>query len=206
MQKKNIALLFATLAAAVMAAPIEERSNEVKCKDLYQGKLELNMHRPDKSIGVVQSKKPVKPYGESMLLFDEESKDFPVVKFMECNLKGKDEGYTDSNTQFGRVELVDNKGMCIEHLPTDDPKLVALGVQKCDYENLNNKSDKQAFRSYLEDKFSSSTLGVMEKDGKTFHSQWRYKKEGNKFVLALTSDKARDSRFNELQVKNIKKL
>lgn len=60
--------------------------------------------------------------------------------------------------------------MCIEHLPTNDPKLVALGVQKCAYDNLKHKSDEQAFRSYLDDKFSSSHLGVMEKDGKIFHS------------------------------------
>ncbi|WFD40794.1 uncharacterized protein MJAP1_003783 [Malassezia japonica] len=187
-----------------MAAPLEERSNDVKCKVAYEGELELWMNKPDKSIGPVVSNKPIKPYGKSMLLFDEESKDFPGVKFVECNVKGKDNN-GDSDATFGRLELVKDKGMCIEHLPTDDAKLVALGVQKCDYENLKHKSDKQAFRSIWDGKSDVSGLNVLEKDGKTLHSQWRYKKEGNKKVLALTSDKVHFSHYNNLRVKNIKK-
>lgn len=199
--QKNIALLFATLAAVAMAAPIEERSNDVKCKVAYEGQLELWMNKPSKSIGPVMSDKPMKPYGEMMMLFEEESKYFPAVKFVECNLKGKDE---NPDAKFGRLELVQETGMCIEHVPTDDAKLVALGMQECDYENVKHKSDKQAFKSTWDGKGDVSGISVVEKDGKV-HSQWRYKEEGKRKVVGLTSEKAHFGHYNNLRVNKIKK-
>ncbi|WFD40526.1 uncharacterized protein MJAP1_003512 [Malassezia japonica] len=66
-------------------------------------------------------------------------------------------------------------------LPFDEEK---MNEQKCDYENLKHKSDKQTFSSILDVKNDMSDLGVLEKDGNTIHSQRRYKKK-----FALTSDK-----------------
>ena len=199
--QKNIALLFATLAAVAMAAPIEERSNDVKCKVAYEGQLELWMNKPSKSIGPVVSKKPVEFYDEKMLLFDEESKDFPAVKFVECNLEGNDDG---SDGKYGVLELVNSDGMCIEHVSTDDSWFVALGVKKCDYKNLEFKGDKQSFKSTWDGKSDVSGISVVEKNGKE-HSQWRYKKEYGKKLVTLTSENAHFGHYNNLRVNKIKK-
>ena len=184
-----------------MAAPIEERSKNAKCKVAYEGQLELWMNKPSKSIGPVVSKKPVEFYEEKMLLFDEESKDFPAVKFVECRLEGNDDG-TDGT--YGVLELVNSDGMCIEHVSTDDSWFVALGVKKCDYKGLEFKGDKQSFKSTWDGKSDVSGISVVEKNG-IEHWQWRYKKEYGKKLVTLTSEKAHFGHYNNLRVKKIKK-
>ena len=139
------------------------------------------MNKPGKSMSPVVNKEPIKSYEEPILPFDEEKMKFPAVEFVECSLEGKDDDY---DAKFGRLELVKDKFRCIEHLSKDDAELVALSEQKCDYENLKHKSDKQTFSSILDVKNDMSDLGVLEKDGNTIHSQRRYKKK-----FALTSDK-----------------
>lgn len=201
--QKNIALLFTTLAAVAMAAPIEKRSDDVQCKVAYTGNLQVWMNKPDQTSGPLISDGKIAPYGESMLLYDEKSQQFPKVNFVQCNLNG-DVQDEDENTIYGRIELVGQEDMCIEHLSTDDPKKQALGVQKCD-KNTKNKSDKQAFKSYMDGESDYLNLSVMDKDMETIYSQWRSMENGDNAVLTLSNSRVSFGKRNILRVANIQK-
>lgn len=203
---QNIALLFTAMAATALAAPIEKRSDDVQCKVTYSGELELWMNKPDQTTAPVISDGAVAPYGETMLLYNEKYQQYPKVNFVECNLSGdvQDESGS-SDTMYGRIELADQQGMCIEHLPTDDPKKQALGVQKCDNDATKNKSDKQAFKSYWDGKSDISHLSVLDKDMQTFYTQWRSKDEGDQAVLTLSSTHPSYGKRNVIRVKNVQK-
>ena len=65
--------------------------------------------------------------------------------------------------------------------------------------------DRQGINDCRSCKSDTSWFGVLDKDDKTVHAQWRHKEVGEKKLLALASDHAHFGHYNNLVVKNIEK-